>query len=63
MPESRGDSVSRTSPPFFALFVAFSIGANADGRELVLAGTLLVGAWWPSDSTIRPAAGMTSSSR
>jgi len=45
--ESRGDSVSgNLAGPFFALlFVAFSIGANADGRELVLAaGTLLIGA-------------------
>jgi signal transduction histidine kinase len=45
--ESRGDSVSgNLAGPFFALlFVAFSIGANADGRELVFAaGTLLIGA-------------------
>ncbi len=45
--ESRGDSVSgNLAGPFFALlFVAFSIGANAEGRELVLAaGTLLIGA-------------------
>jgi signal transduction histidine kinase len=44
--ESRGDSVSGSlAGPFFALLlVAFSIGANAEGRELVLAaGTLLIG--------------------
>ena len=44
--ESRGHDVSgNLTGPFFALlFVAFSIGANAEGRELVVAaGTLLAG--------------------
>jgi signal transduction histidine kinase len=43
--ESRGDAVSgNLAGPFFALlFVAFSIGANADGRELVAAAAVLLG--------------------
>jgi signal transduction histidine kinase len=43
--ERRGEAVSGDlAGPFFALlFVAFSIGANADGRELVAAATVLLG--------------------
>ena len=43
--ESRGDAVSgNLAGPFFALlFVAFSIGANAEGRELVVAAGTLAG--------------------